>query len=170
MAVSYLFSVPRTAIISIDSLFAIPDFRMNERIFALILALREKTTKALLVQTRMDDTTLLEQALKGDLLAFTEDELGLRKAFSYPPYGTIIKITLRGKRAELPQEVERLKAYLLEYTPISPQTITREPKNMFRMHLILKLAETVWPNDKLLAKLRALPPQFTIEVNPDHLL
>ncbi len=170
MTVPYLTLIERTAVISIDSLFAIPDFRMNERIFALILALREKTSGTLIVQTRMDDTTLLEQALKGDLLAFTEDELGLRKAFSYPPYGTIIKITLRGKRAELPTELERLKAYLVESNPISPQTITREPKNMFRMHLILKLAEGTWPNSTLLTKLRALPPQFTIEVNPDHLL
>lgn len=176
MTVPYLTSVDGTAVISIDSLFAIPDFRMNERIFALILALREKTHDTLLVQTRMDHTTLLDQALKGDLLAFTEAELNLRKAFSYPPYGTIIKVTLRGKRTELPAELERLKAYLADYTPISPQTITREPacagrpKNVFRMHIILKLADGTWPHDKLLTKLRALPPQFTIEVNPDHLL
>jgi len=170
MTVPYLTTVENTAIVSIDSLFAIPDFRMNERIFALILALREKTTKTLLVQTRMDDVTLLEQALKGDLLGFTESELELRKAFSYPPYGTIIKITLRGKRAELPAELERLKVYLSEYNPIAPNTMAREPKNMFRMHIILKLADGTWPNNTLHAKLRALPPQFTIEVNPDHLL
>ncbi|KKT59573.1 MAG: hypothetical protein UW54_C0023G0005 [Parcubacteria group bacterium GW2011_GWC1_44_26] len=36
--------------------------------------------------------------------------------------------------------------------------------------MILKLAEGNWPNNELLGKLRALPMQFTIEVNPDHLL
>ena len=51
----------------IDSLFAIPDIRMSERIFALVLALREKTTKTLIIQTRADDTTIFEQALAGDL-------------------------------------------------------------------------------------------------------
>jgi primosomal protein N' (replication factor Y) len=170
MAVPYLTIIEHAAIVSIDSLFAIPDFRMNERIFALILALREKTSKTLLVQTRMDDVTLLEQALKGDLLGFTENELMLRKAFSYPPYGTIIKITLRGKRTELPTEIERLKEYLADYAPIAPNSMAREPKNMFRMHIILKLALGVWINNTLLTKLRALPPQFTIEINPDHLL
>jgi len=184
MTVPYLSRVDHTAVISIDSLFAIPDFRMNERIFALILALREKTAQTLLVQTRMDDTELLEQALKGDLAGFTENELALRKAFSYPPYGTMIKITLRGKKTELPAEMERLKTYLAEYTPIAPNTMASEPacagrpRNLFRMHLILKLAEGSWPDKKLInehidllgRKLRALPPQFTIEVNPDHLL
>lgn len=143
---------------------------MSERIFALVLALREKTSGTLLIQTRADDTTIFEQALAGDLLKFTENELEIRKAFSYPPYGTIIKITLRDKRAEVQQEMERLKTFLESYAPIVPGTIAKEPKNIFRMHMILKLAESNWPNNELLGKLRALPMQFTIEVNPDHLL
>lgn len=170
MALPLLSSVDNTAIVSIDSLFAIPDIRMSERIFALVLALREKTSGALLIQTRADDTTIFEQALAGDLLKFTENELAIRKAFSYPPYGTIIKITLRGKRAEVQQEIERLKTFLESYAPIVPGTIAKEPKNIFRMHMILKLAEGNWPNNELLSKLRTLPMQFTIEVNPDHLL
>ncbi len=183
MAIPYLSSINHTAIISIDSLFAIPDFRMNERIFAIILALREKTKQTLLIQTRADDTTLITQALAGDLAGFTDDELSVRKIFSYPPYGTIIKVTLRGGKAELPEELARLKEFLSEYHPITPNTISKEPskifqrktsagdsRNIFRMHIIIKLKEGAWPDEKLLAKLRTLPPQFTTEVNPDHLL
>ncbi len=183
MAVPYLSTVHHTAIISIDSLFAIPDFRMNERIFALILALREKTSQTLFVQTRADDTTLITHALDGDLASFTENELAIRKIFSYPPYGTIVKVTLRGKKTDLPEELVRLKEFLFEYQPIAPNTISKEPSkifqrktstgesmNIFRMHVIIKLKEGVWTDEKLLTKLRALPPQFTIEVNPDHLL
>lgn len=170
MALPLLTTINSTAIISIDSLFAIPDIRMSERIFALVLALREKTTGTLLVQTRADDTTILQQALAGNLADFTENELTIRKAFSYPPYGTIIKITLRGKRAEVASEIERLKIFLATFAPIVPDTIAREQKNIFRMHMILKLAEGNWPNNELLAKLRALPMQFGVEVNPDHLL
>lgn len=188
MAIPLLDTVEHTAIVSIDSLFAIPDIRMSERIFALVLALREKTNKTLLIQTRADDTTIFEQALQGNLAQFAENELALRKAFSYPPYGTIIKITLRGKRADVAPEMDRLKTFLADHAPIVPGTMAREPKNIFRMHMILKLApletsrarrenpsltglaQGAWNNSNLLAKLRALPPQFTIEVNPDHLL
>ncbi len=183
MVIPYLTEVQHSAIISIDSLFAIPDFRMNERIFTLILALREKTSQTLLVQTRTDDTTLLKQALLGDLSTFTEQELAARKALSYPPYGTIIKITLHGKKTEIPEEMARLKNFLVEYSPITPNTISRisskifkiktkagVTQNIFRIYMILKLKEDAWPNETLLAKLRALPHQFTIEVNPDNLL
>ena len=170
MAIPLLDTIPHTAIISIDSLFAIPDIRMSERIFALILTLREKTSESLLVQTRADDTTLFEQALAGNLLEFTENELALRKMFSYPPYGAIIKITVRGKCADVTNEMNRLKAFFENYSPIVPDTMSRELKNIFRMHLILKLTRDGWPSAELLAKLRALPMQFIIEVNPDHLL
>ena len=170
MALPFVSKVENTAIVSIDSLFAIPDIRMSERIFALILALREKTDGVLLIQTRADDTSILDQALAGDILDFTENELTIRKAFSYPPFGTIIKITLRGKRAEVLSEMERLKTFLGNYSPIVPGTLARGAKNIFRMHMILKLAQGNWPNIELLNKLRALPMQFTIEVNPDNLL
>ena len=170
MAIPLIGSVPHTAIISIDSLFAIPDIRMPERIFALILALREKATSTSLIQTRSDDTTIFEQALSGDLKQFTENELSLRETFSYPPFGTIIKITVRGVRSAVPVEIENLRNFLSIYSPIMPTAIAREPKNIFRMHMILKLPQETWPNETLLAKLRALPPHMTVEVNPDHLL
>ncbi|MGB2580633.1 MAG: hypothetical protein WBC83_02970 [Minisyncoccia bacterium] len=170
MAIPLLDTIDNTAIVSVDSLFAIPDIRMSERIFALILALREKTIGALLIQTRSDDVSIFEQALSGDILQFTKNELATRKIFSYPPYGTIIKITLRGKRDGVGSEMERLKIFLEMYAPIVPGTMAREPKNIFRMHMIIKLAEDNWPNQDLLSKLRSLPMQFTIEINPDHLL
>lgn len=170
MAVPLLSFVDNTAIVSIDSLFAIPDIRMSERIFALVLALREKTNNELLIQTRADDTSIFDQALTGNLVEFTEGELAIRKAFSYPPYGTIIKITIRGKRDEIITEMGNLKTFLDDYSPVVPGNMAKEPKNIFRMHMIIKLTQDNWPNTNLLARLRALPMQFTIEVNPDHLL
>ena len=168
MVIPYLESADHMVIISLDSLFAIPDFRINEHLFALVLTLREKARVSLLIQTRADDTTLFTQALAGDLLSFSENELALRKTFSYPPYSTIIKIILRGVKEEFPQKITTLKTFLTPYEVIAPNTITKESKNTHRTHLILKL--TTWPDEKLIAKLRALPPEFTVDVNPDHLL
>lgn len=170
MVVPYLTHADHIAVISLDSLFAIPDFQMNERIFSLILALREKAEKTLLIQTRADDTTLLTQALRGDLASFVERELALRKTFSYPPYSTIIKVTVRGTQHELSAETEKLATFLASYDPITPHTMSKESKNIFRRNLILKLKEGVWVNENLLAKLRTIPPRYTVEVNPDHLL
>lgn len=170
MVAPYLTHVEHVVIVSLDSLFAIPDFQMNERIFSLILALREKTEKSLFIQTRADDTSLLAHALRGDLASFIEGELNLRKVFSYPPYYTIIKINLRGTQSEISTEIEKVKTFLESYNPIIPSTSFKESKNMFRRILLLKLPNGAWVDNDLLAKLRALPLSFTVEVNPDHLL
>jgi primosomal protein N' (replication factor Y) len=169
-AIPLITQIDYSSVVSLDSLFAVPDIRMSERIFALVLALREKTTNTLLVQTRADDPTLFSQALLGDLVQFTRNELELRKAFFYPPYGTIVKLTIRGKRNETIDEMMRLKTFLDSYSPVVSGTLSKEPKNIFRMHLILKLAEGSWPNAFLLAKLRALPSQISCEIDPSNLL
>lgn len=180
MAIPYLTEVDHAIIVSIDSLFAIPDYRMNERIFALILSLREKSKKTLLIQTRTDDTAMIEFALHGRLAEFTEHELALRRTFSYPPFGTIIKITARGGKDFVSQEIESLKNFFSEYTLIIPNTMTRDTSiftknkkdksHTYRMHAIIKLSGNTWPDKAVISKLRALPPHFTVEVNPDHLL
>lgn len=168
MAIPFLPVVSATAIVSLDSLFAIPDFSMNERIFALILTLREKTKGKFLAQTRLDDTTLFEQALEGDTQSFVKDEIMIRKTFSYPPYGTIIKVTIQTPRAKIVDEMEKLKSFLSEYAPLVQKTITHK-KNVFQMSMILKLKENSLSDKKLLSKLNSLPSQFIIEVNPDSL-
>ena len=186
MAIPLLETVNNTAIISIDSLCY--SRHPYVRAYLCTYSCVKRKLQALLVQTRADDTSIFDQALTGNLIDFTENELTLRKAFSYPPYGTIIKITLRGKQGEVAPEMGRLKTFLANYAPIVPGTMSREParhclslkgssqamaggpKNIFRMHMILKLAKDVWPENDLLAKLCALPMQFSIEVNPDHLL
>ena len=173
MVLPYLTTTDTTAVISIDSLFAIPDFRMSERIFAMILGLREKTAKTLLIQTRLDDREVLEYATQGNLSGFIKQELSLRKSFLYPPYGTIIKITLRGKKEDIPGQMERAKQFLGESSLLVPPTMSRDLKGLYRMHALIKLPEHVWGTEStatLRTKLLALPRQFTIEINPDHLL
>ena len=169
-AISQLESVDNAIIVSIDSLFAIPDIRMPERIFTFILALREKTKNSLIVQTRADDITIFSQALSGDLAQFIDHELAIRKMFSYPPYGSIIKLTVREKRSEITKTIDHCKVFLEDYLPIVSGAMAKEPNGIFKMHMILKLSKNSWPNKELLGKLLALPNQITIEVNPNSLL
>ncbi len=168
MAIPFLNTIPNTAIISIDSLFAIPNIRMPERIVSLILALREKTTKTMVIQSRADDTTILNQAIENNLEQFLKQELSIHKIFSYPPYGTIIKITLHGTQNNIKYEMEQLKTFLQDYKPIVQEI--KKTKNQYHIHIVLKLSEWVWPNFTLLKKLLTLPDQFTVEINPDSLI
>ncbi len=171
MIVPHLESIDHTLVVSLDALCAIPDIRMSERIFALLLSLREKTSQTLLVQTRMDDTSTVTQALSGELNAFLETEITLRKQFLYPPFSTIIKVTVHAPQGKIIEEMTRLQEYLKEYAPIVPPTRTKGQNKEYRMHLLIKLPEKSWsPNHPLVEKLRALPKTHAVEINPDSLI
>ena len=176
MVIPYITHVDHTCVVSLDSLFAIPDIRMHERIFGMILSLREKSNRSLTVQTRLDDTTILEAGLTGNLASFSEQELALRKTFSYPPYGTIIKIVIHEKKDRCAQEMENVREFFKEYNPIIPPTMSRDPKGLYKMHALIKLPQGVWGSRtdtharELLKKLRALPRHVSVEINPDNLL
>src|SRR3989344_1139356 len=63
------------AVASLDSLMAMPNFRINEKIFSILLRLRFLARKNFLIQTRNPSWGALNQALAGDLAGFYQEEL-----------------------------------------------------------------------------------------------
>jgi primosomal protein N' (replication factor Y) len=87
MALSYLNEpIDNVAVASIDSLFALPDFRGNERIFNLLLRLHCKALNVFMIQTRNPTLPIFDYILKGNLLEYYRDEIQERKELGYPPF------------------------------------------------------------------------------------
>jgi len=77
-----------SAVISFDTLWNIPDFRMNEKIMRIVVSLLEKTKRKTIIQTRRNFE------MKENLLDFVREELELRKKYNYPPFTRLIEVTL----------------------------------------------------------------------------
>lgn len=171
MALSYIDrKIDNTAIASLDSLFALPDFRIHERILHLLLRVRSFTLSSFIVQTRIPNEKVLDSVLKGNLIDFYRDEIAARELFRYPPFTTLIKITLEGPRAAVTREMEKLKINLSPFeTEVFPAFVS-EARGTFTMHALIRLARGLWPHAELLKKLLSLPPQFRVEVEPESLL
>lgn len=171
MVLSHLHKkVENIAIISIDSLFALPDFRINERIFNTLIHFRERTTKKFLIQTRHTDTKIFNFVNNGNLLDFYRNEIKQRKELNYPPYKTFIKITLEGKKSFVIKEMEELQKHLSDYESLIFPAFIQEIKNKYRMHALIKLDPDAWVDTELLTLLRSLPPIFNINIDPEDLL
>ena len=171
MAIPYLTrEIESSAIIGIDSLFAVPDFRMNERIFELVLAIRSRTTNTHLIQTSNPDNMLFTYIVRGDLAGFYRNELEERKAFHYPPFAVLVKIsyltTARGANGKI-KEFEEMFA---DYDPAVYTSTLPDPKGRTKINALLRLAPDKWVDEKLLALLRGLPPAYLVEVDPRDLL
>lgn len=171
MALNYLDrGIDYCAIGTIDALFSIPDFRINEKIFSIILTLRSLSNKHFLLQTRNAEVPVLSQGVKGNIIDFYREEIESRRRFSFPPFSTFIKISYSGKKEDVLAAMENLKVacagWTLDVFPAFIATI----KNEYLMHALIKLARSEWPQNELLDRLKSLPPSYAVNVDPESIL
>lgn len=89
-------------IIHADQGMYFPDYRSNERTFSSIeqvggRAGRSKNSGRVIIQTFSPDHHMLVHVVHHDYTAFYEEEIKLRKAYVYPPYGNLIRILVSGR-------------------------------------------------------------------------
>ena len=170
MMVSYLEPVENVAVVSIDALFSLPDFRMHERLLYILLHLRQIAQKSFILQTRAIEDRIFDYALKSNVLDFYREEISERKIYNYPPFSVLIKISLRGKKDAVQSEMEKICEYLKPYELALFPAFVKNADGLFSMHGVIKIARRKWVDDELAMKLLSLPPQFTIAVDPESLL
>jgi len=181
MALYYLKDkIENIAVVSLDSLFAIPDFRMNEKIMHLLVELERFSEKSLIVQTRNPEEQVLQQYFLGNMSQFVRSELKAREELSYPPFSTLIKIIYRGSKNNIEKATTYLENLLEGYNPTVFRSFIPKIKNLYALNVVLKIKRNDWalpeivPNGKLnqnlLSRLMSLPPALAIEVDPDSLL
>ncbi len=171
MSLPYLYKdIDSGAVVGIDSLFTLPDFRMSEKVFNLLLSVRLKTIKKFLIQTRNTDEKIFEYVTKGNLLDFYRNEIQQRKKFGYPPFSILIKITYQGRKQTATKEMDKLSEILKKYEPSIYPSFTPGAKGGYSINALIKLSLEKWVDDELLGILRSLPPSFTVKVDPRDLL
>lgn len=167
-------TVNYVGVVSADSLFTIPDFRMSEHIFSLLLQLRSYAKELFFIQTRLSSAyALFEDVLRGSMSSFYRQELEFRRYFKYPPFSTLIKVTHETSRKDdLERELNKLKRQLASYNPIETPAFIEKVKGKYRAHLILKLEEGTWPKEHggLRNFLEDLGQLWTVEIDPASLL
>jgi primosomal protein N' (replication factor Y) len=171
MALLYLTGkIENTAVVSIDSFFSIPDFRINERILNILLKIRSITDKNFIIQTRDISQKVFDYAIKGNLVDFYRDEISDREKFNFPPFSTLIKISISGTKDEVLESVENLQKLIAPHTiDIFPAFIPQS-KGKYGVNGIIKIPMGKWPEKDLREKLKMLPMDILINVDPDSLI
>ncbi|MBI3632208.1 MAG: primosomal protein N' [Candidatus Vogelbacteria bacterium] len=185
MILNYLNSeIPNIAVISIDTLFSIPDFRISENIFSFLTRLKLLSLNTFLIQTRKPDEKIFEHVMRGDLLEFYRNEIKERKRFEFPPFKTLIKITAEGPKDLVNKEMNQLETFLKKYDPNKFNAFIERINNKDRINILLKIEPSQWPpkssktNERneespysnLLEILESLPKRFVIKVEPENIL
>lgn len=161
-------SVDYSALLSIDSLFAIPDFRINEKILNLIIETHKLATKHFIIQTQLTDNGLFNQALTGNLSDFFRNELQERRLLNYPPFSKLIKISCNGPKQAVLNSIKHLATDLKKYKPLVVPDLETHTSH-YKASLILKLPLTNL-DPELLDIIKSLPPAWLIDVDPESIL
>src|SRR5258707_4236105 len=90
-------------VLDADATLRFPDFRAEERTFALIAQLAGRAGRGgdgrVLVQTIAPEARPIRYAARHDSTGFLAEELQRRRALGYPPFGHLIRIVLGAEHA-----------------------------------------------------------------------
>jgi len=117
-------------VVDADATLRFPDFRAEERTFALVAQLAGRAGRGpgggeVIVQTLTPDAPSLIHAARHDAVAFVEEELGRREALRYPPFADLLRVMTLAERGETAREaVEHVTAAVtaamgLEVRPVT---------------------------------------------------
>jgi primosomal protein N' (replication factor Y) len=143
--------VTLSAILDADATLRFPDFRAEERTFAMVAQLAGRSGRGeaggeVVVQTLTPGASSVAHAARHDAAGFLAGELQRRRALRYPPYSHLVRINLS---AELEPRLEQVAAGLaadLRRT-LPPESDLLGPAPMFRVRnrhrrrLLIKAAD-----------------------------
>lgn len=160
--------IEHAGVISMDSLFSIPDFRIHEKIFHILLDMRAVAEKSFIIQTRQKDTALFDLALKGNLIDFYRNEIEERKQMNFPPFISHIKLSIQGDKKSIEEKMNELSRLLAphELAVFPSWSAGRVPQ----LNGLITLPHGAWVDADVLAKLRSLPQSVAVKVDPETIL
>ncbi len=96
LALGVLEECDGSTIASIDSLFSLPEYGIDEKILMLLMTLKEKTKGHVFLQTRMSNSPLFTHLFDYSFLKYYEWALKEREDLHLPPFYSIIKASFQG--------------------------------------------------------------------------
>ncbi|MDX1607812.1 MAG: primosomal protein N' [Candidatus Spechtbacterales bacterium] len=91
--------IDNAAIVMMDAILHLPEYKASERVFELLWRLKNITSKKVLIQTYHPELSVFTSINENSFENFYNDELKKRQLFKWPPYSQLIKLTYRHKNA-----------------------------------------------------------------------
>jgi primosomal protein N' (replication factor Y) len=151
-------------IMSLDSLFSLPEYRTDEKILSLVTEMAEKVTspqttyKTFILQTRLKNMPVLKQLIAPSFREVYETLLSEREKFLLPPYYTVIKASFENLTEELRHKFQE---------ELEPYTVYWFEQGKGVTLLFIHIKESTWANnDEVRGKVKRVVYDADPLVNP----
>ena len=173
-------AVTLVAVLNGDASLHIPDFRASETVFQLITQVAGRAGRCdlpgeVIIQTQMPENLTIQQAAAQDFEAFYKSEIETRKAFTFPPFSHLVKLTFSGKEVQLTEEtanqvrtllIKRLgKNYLIHPVVACGHA---KIKDHYRFQCLIR-GDHVYPIATVLEQVTGLPRAVKMHIDVDPL-
>jgi hypothetical protein len=152
-----------------DYLLGSRNYRSLEILITELLTIRSFTKEKMFLLSCLKDNTILNQIRDNKLGEVIDGDKALRKRFTYPPFGTIVKIVeqMRDPAKSMVREVLQLNSPHITYKDYLSHTTGKKGTTYTA---IMKFDQNKWPDVHLLASVLNLGPSVNVEVNPSKLI
>lgn len=175
-------SVTLVGVLNCDTNLNIPDFRASETVFQLITQVSGRAGRGeipgeVILQTSLPDNSTIRLAGACDYEKFSEEELSVRRAFNYPPFTNIIKVTFSGSHQRDTFEYsEKVREWLMrqlgtgfEWHAVIPAGYAKV-KGQYRYQFLIRGAN-VYPLNRVLEDFKqnikpSIKIKMRVDVNP----
>lgn len=158
------------AVASIDSMLSLPAWRANEQALSILFYLRERAETRLIIETREPAHEVMKAIASGNPSDFYRAEIEEREKYGYPPFSVFIGLTSLGSLADIAKAETVIKELFADADLVGPLPAEAIPRNMWRSRAALRLPARAWPDPTLLQKLKSLPPNVLVAVDPDEIV
>jgi primosomal protein N' len=153
---------------SADALLSLPFWRARERFVRIGLMLAERSKKVIVASRHEGTDAALTALTSPTTSSFWADELALRKALHYPPFGTLIMFQVEGSAARIEDARALITNVCAPLTPIhlAPRPISA---SILRGISVLQLPDGAWPDETLSARISELSPVIRVHIDSESL-
>jgi primosomal protein N' len=153
---------------SADALLSLPFWRARERFVRIGLMLAERSKKVIVASRHEGTDAALTALTSPTTSSFWADELALRKALHYPPFGTLIWFLVGGSAARIEDARALITNVCAPLTPIhlAPRPISA---SILRGISVLQLPDGAWPDETLSARISELSPVIRVHIDSESL-
>jgi primosomal protein N' (replication factor Y) len=140
--------VTLSAILDADATLRFPDFRAEERTFAMVAQLAGRSGRGeaggeVIVQTLAPQASSIVFAARHDAAGFLAEEIERRRLLRYPPFSHLVRIVLKAESEQrLEETASRLATELGEVLPEGTDLLGPAPmfrvRNRHRRRLLVK--------------------------------
>lgn len=168
------------AVLSIDTILNLPEFRADERIYQIINQLKKykkDNSAPFILQTFKPDQEIFSISLKSDFENLYNREIETRKALNYPPFSQLIKLIYKNQSPRLAlEETQKMADRLVELTKNTKNCTILGPaagfiprlKGKYIYNIILKSNLDIKERNKILS---VIPTKdWLIDIDPVSLI